>query len=31
MIDHLEFIRVRVFVIASSPLFLALMHMLLLK
>jgi hypothetical protein len=29
MTDPREFIRVRIFVIASSPLFLALMHMLL--
>jgi hypothetical protein len=29
MINPHEFIRVRVFLIASSPLFLALMHMLL--
>jgi hypothetical protein len=29
MTDPSEFIRVRIFVIASSPLFLALMHMLL--
>jgi hypothetical protein len=29
MTDPREFIRVRVFLIASSPLFLALMHMLL--